>query len=62
MNHIVLLFVIFLFKLKFDAHMTGMGETMNNIQKDQAEVRLMRRGLDAALAKAVAVLEETRQK
>ncbi len=49
-------------QLKFDAHMTGMEETMHNIQKDGVDVRLMRRGLDAGLAKAVAVLEETRMK
>jgi hypothetical protein len=48
--------------LKFDAHMTGMEETMRNIQKDGMEVRLMRRGLDAGLAKAVAVAEETKMK
>ncbi|KAJ1425498.1 hypothetical protein B484DRAFT_397878 [Ochromonadaceae sp. CCMP2298] len=47
-------------QLKFDAHMTGMEETMRNIQKDGAEVRLMRRGLDAGLAKAVVVLEDTK--
>lgn len=47
-------------QLKFDAHMTGMEETMRNIQKDGAEVRLMRRALDAGLAKAVAVMEETK--
>lgn len=47
-------------QLKFDAHMTGMEETMRNIQKDGAEVRLMRRGLDAGLGKAVIVLEETK--
>lgn len=42
--------------------MTGMEETMRNIQKDGAEVRLMRRGLDAGLAKAAQVLEETKSK
>ena len=42
--------------------MTGMEETMRNIQKDGAEVRLMRRGLDAGLAKALLVLEETKMK
>lgn len=49
-------------QLKFDAHMTGMEETMRNIQKDGMEVRLMRRGLDAGLAKALHVLEETKMK
>jgi len=49
-------------QLKFDAHMTGMEETMRNIQKDGAEIRLMRRGLDAGLGKAVIVLEETKQR
>eukprot|EP01032_Pedospumella_encystans_P029875 gene29875-33721_t len=47
-------------QLKFDAHMTGMEDTMRNIQKDGMEVRLMRRGLDAGLAKALLVLEETK--
>lgn len=47
-------------QLKFDAHMTGMEETMRNIEKDGAEIRLMRRGLDAGLAKAQLVLEETK--
>lgn len=32
-------------QLKFDCHMTGMEETMRNIMKDGADVRLMRRGL-----------------
>ena len=49
-------------QLKFDAHMTGMEDTMRNIQKDGMEVRLMRRGLDAGLAKALLVLEETKMK
>jgi hypothetical protein len=49
-------------QLKFDAHMTGMEETMRNIQKDGMEVRLMRRGLDAGLAKALLVFEETKMK
>jgi len=47
-------------QLKFDSHMTGMEETMRNIMKDGADVRLMRRGLDAGLAKAHLVLEETK--
>lgn len=42
--------------------MTGMEETMRNIQKDGTEIRLMRRGLDAGLGKAVVVLEETKNK
>jgi hypothetical protein len=46
-------------QLKFDAHMTGMEETMRNISKEGMEIRLLRRGLDAGLAKAVAVYEET---
>ena len=46
-------------QLKFDAHMTGMEETMRNIAKEGYEIRLLRRGLDSGLAKAVAVLEET---
>lgn len=47
-------------QLKFDAHMVGMEDTMRTIQKDGGEVRLMRRALDAGLAKAVSVLEETK--
>jgi hypothetical protein len=39
-----------------------MEETVRNIQKDKADVKLMRRGLDAGLAKAVIVLEETKDK
>lgn len=46
-------------QLKFDAHMTGMEETMRNIAKEGYEIRLLRRGLDSGLGKAVAVLEET---
>jgi hypothetical protein len=46
-------------QLKFDAHMVGMEEAMNAIMKEGNEVRLLRRGLDAGLAKAIAVLEET---
>ncbi len=47
-------------QLKFDAHMVGMEDTMRAIQKDGNEIRLMRRGLDAGLAKAAIVLEETK--
>jgi hypothetical protein len=39
--------------------MVGMEEAMNAIMKEGNEVRLLRRGLDAGLAKAIAVLEET---
>ena len=46
--------------LKFDAHMTGMEETEKNIRKEGAEIRLLRRDLDAGLAKAVKVLDETK--
>ena len=42
--------------------MTGMQDTMRNILKEGAEVRLMRKGLEAGLAKATIVLEETRIK
>jgi hypothetical protein len=42
--------------------MVGMEDTMRSIQKDEAEIVLMRRGLDAGLAKAVIVLEETKVK
>eukprot|EP01039_Chlorochromonas_danica_P008374 gene8374-9229_t len=47
-------------QLKFDAHMVGMEDTMRSIQKDGTDVRLMRRGLDAGLAKAKHVYEETK--
>ncbi len=47
-------------QLKFDAHMTGMEDTERNIRKEGAEIRLLRRDLDAGLAKAVKVLEETK--
>jgi DNA repair exonuclease SbcCD ATPase subunit len=47
-------------QLKFDAHLVGMEDTMRAIRKDGAEVKLMRRGLDAGLAKAAIVLEETK--
>lgn len=49
-------------QLKFDAHMVGMEDTMTAIQKDATEVRLMRRALDAGLAKAQLVLDETKQR
>ena len=49
-------------QVKFDAHMTGMEEVMEAIQKEGMEVRLMRKNLDAGLAKAIHVLEETEQK
>lgn len=45
--------------LKFDAHMAGMEEAMNALDKEGNEVRLLRRALDAGLAKAVAVYDET---
>ena len=47
--------------LKFDAHMTGMEETHRNIHKEGAEIRLLRRNLDAGLAKAVSVLDKTKE-
>ena len=46
-------------QLRFDAHMTGMEEAMKSVQKEGVEVRLLRKGLDAGLAKAVLVLEQT---
>ena len=47
-------------QLKFDAHLNGMEETLKSIQKEGAEVKLLRRDLDAGCAKAVVVLEETK--
>jgi hypothetical protein len=49
-------------QLKFDAHMNGMQDTMAAIQKEGVEVRLLRKGLDAGLAKAVLVYEETQSR
>lgn len=46
-------------QLKFEAHMVGMEEAMHAVQKEGQEVRLLRRGLDAGLAKAISVYEET---
>lgn len=46
-------------QLRFDAHMTGMEEAMKSVQREGVEVRLLRKGLDAGLAKAVLVLEQT---
>ena len=42
--------------------MTGLKDTMRAIKKEEAEIRLMRRSLDAGLAKAMLVLEETRSR
>lgn len=42
--------------------MTGLEDTMRSIRKEEAEIHLMRRSLDAGLAKAVLVLEETKSK
>jgi hypothetical protein len=39
-----------------------MQETMTNITKESAEVHLMRKGLDAGLAKVALVCEETKIK
>ena len=47
--------------LKFDAHMTGMEETEKNIRKEGAEIRLLRRALDAGLAKAIKVVDATKE-
>lgn len=42
--------------------MNGMEETTNTLIKESGEIRLLRKGLDAGLAKAVAVFEETQMK
>jgi hypothetical protein len=39
--------------------MVGLEDTMKAIRKEEAEIRLLRRSLDAGLAKAMLVLEET---
>lgn len=49
-------------QVKFDAHMTGMEDVMSAIQREGMEVRLMRKSLDAGLAKAVLVYEETQDR
>jgi hypothetical protein len=49
-------------QLKFDAHMVGMEQAMHTITKEASEIRLLRKGLDVGLAKAVNVLEETKSK
>jgi septal ring factor EnvC (AmiA/AmiB activator) len=49
-------------QLKFDAHMVGMEQSMHAITKEASEIRLLRKGLDVGLAKAVNVLEETKSK
>jgi len=47
-------------QIKFDAHLNGMEEAMKAIEKEGAEMILLRKGLDAGLAKAVNVVEETK--
>lgn len=49
-------------QIKFDAHMNGMEEALKGIDKESKEVRLLRRGLDSGLARAVHVEEETRNR
>lgn len=39
-----------------------MEDTLRSIEKDGTDIRLMRRGLDAGLAKAMIVFEETKMK
>lgn len=46
-------------QLKFDAHLNGMQDTLKTIEKEGVDIRHLRRDLDAGLAKAVVVLEET---
>lgn len=46
-------------QLKFDAHMTGMEDTLTTLTKECGEIVLLRKGLDAGLAKATNVHEET---
>jgi hypothetical protein len=42
--------------------MVGMEQAMHTITKEASEIRLLRKGLDVGLAKAVNVLEETKSK
>lgn len=49
-------------QLKFDAHMTGMEDTLRVLEKEAIDVRLLRKGLDAGLAKSHMVLEETQSR
>lgn len=46
-------------QLKFDAHLNGMQDTLRQIEKEGIDVRHLRGDLDAGLAKAAIVLEET---
>ena len=48
-------------QIKFDAHLNGMEEAMKAVEKEGAEMILLRKGLDAGLAKAVAVVDETKE-
>ena len=48
-------------QLKYDAHLNGMQATLADIEKEGIEVRHLRRDLDAGLAKAQLVFDETRE-
>ena len=48
-------------QLKFDAHLNGMQDTLKQIEKEGVDIRHLRRDLDAGLAKAVSVFEETKE-
>ena len=48
-------------QLKFDAHLNGMQATLADIEKEGVEVRHLRRDLDAGLAKAQNVFDETKE-
>ena len=46
-------------QILFDAHMNGMTDCYNAVYKEYTEVVLLRRGLDAGLAKTQSVYEIT---
>lgn len=49
-------------QILFDAHMNGMAECYNSVYKEYKEVVLLRRGLDAGLAKTQAVYTLTQSR
>ena len=48
-------------QIKFDAHLNGMEEALSALDKEGAEMVLLRKSLDAGLAKAVNVAEDTKE-
>jgi len=48
-------------QIKFNAHLNGMEEALKSLDKEGAEMVLLRKSLDAGLAKAINVVEETKE-